>query len=185
MRYGNSIEIWKGIPGYEGLYLASNYGRIRSLGRVALSTLGKPYHKPERVLTPSKCNGYYTVSLTKDGSKVCRKVHRLVMAAFCGASDYAVDHKDNDKANNHLSNLRYCTKEQNCSLPNRKRISSSGAIGVSICKSKKNPYRASIRRNNKSYHLGCFNSIEEAESVYKEAALKHQGALPQFNQVAP
>lgn len=59
-------------------------------------------------------HGYYTVNVkTKEGHKT-KKVHRLVAECWLGYSDLQVDHIDRNKHNNHYSNLRYVTNQQNC-----------------------------------------------------------------------
>lgn len=67
-----------------------------------------------RALSPSKsANGYMKVNLCRDGRVFTKAVHRLVADAFMGPSTLQVNHKDCDKANNHLSNLEYCTPAEN------------------------------------------------------------------------
>lgn len=66
-------EIWKEIPGYEGLYEVSNYGQIRSIKR--LEKCGnKTRIRKERILKQSLRRGYLFVSLCKNGEKVKREV---------------------------------------------------------------------------------------------------------------
>ena len=68
-------EIWKDIPNYEGLYQASNLGRIRSLPRQTNNQFGKK----ERILKPRiSHNGYYRVELWKQSIRKKYFVHRLV-----------------------------------------------------------------------------------------------------------
>lgn len=60
--------------------------------------------------------GYKYIALKKPGEKSIKfLLHRLVMLTFVGEppSKMQVNHKDGDKANNHLSNLEYCTPLQN------------------------------------------------------------------------
>lgn len=109
-------EIWKDIKGYEG-YQVSNLGRVRSLDRDILIQLpnGKFYksRKKGRLLTPSKDkDGYLQISInhSKHG-----KIHRLVAMAFLpNPNNYkCVNHKDENKQNNHADNLEWCTKKYN------------------------------------------------------------------------
>lgn len=121
-------EIWKDIKGYENLYQVSNLGRVRSLwfGKIRLL---------------KECvngNGYNHVILTKDGkSKVCL-IHRLVAFAFIPNHNNLkeVNHKDEDKSNNCVDNLEWCTHLYNMNygcrnekaskkLTNRKDLSKS------------------------------------------------------------
>lgn len=96
-------EIWKDVSGYENLYKVSSHGRIFSCRR------GK-------VLKPRKTNtGYYRAHLSVNGCAKDFAVHRLVATAFLpnpGNLDQ-VNHKDENKANNHVSNLEWCNQKQN------------------------------------------------------------------------
>ena len=68
-------EVWKDIPSYEGYYMVSNKGRVKSLPRNG--TIRK-----ERIIKQKDVNGYMTVHLRKSGYSKHRKVHRLVAKAF-------------------------------------------------------------------------------------------------------
>lgn len=100
-------EIWKDIAGYEGRYQVSNQGRVRSLP-------GKNDHQKYKggvlILAKDKC-GYMAVNL----SRKSYKVHRLVAAAFINnPSGYpCVNHKDENKTNNHVENLEWCSYRYN------------------------------------------------------------------------
>ena len=93
------MEIWRDIPGYEGLYQVSNLGNVKS-------AYLKGKLKKQR-LNP---NGYFGVNLSKDGKGKNANVHSLVAQAFlnhkpCGFK-IVVDHIDDNRKNNKLSNLR-------------------------------------------------------------------------------
>ena len=111
-------EIWKPVPGYEGFYEVSSLGRIRGVDRVIIRKDGKKYTVKETILSPSKrgYDGYFDVSLRREGQQKTHKIHRLVMLAFVGEppeGKYEVDHKDGDPENNRLSNLEYVSKKEN------------------------------------------------------------------------
>ena len=113
-------EIWKDIEGYEGLYQVSNMGRVRSLK-----------YKNERILKPRKQSGYYKVLLYNNETREYL-IHRLVANAFIPNPDNLpqVNHKDEDKANNCVSNLEWCTQKYNSSYGTRgKRISLKNTNG--------------------------------------------------------
>ena len=95
-------EIWKDVVGYEGLYKVSDMGRVKS------------FHKgQEKIIVPrSNGNGYYKISLYKNKRKQDKYIHRLVFETFIGIVK-EVDHKDMNRANNILSNLRRCSRTFN------------------------------------------------------------------------
>lgn len=98
-------EIWKDIKNYEGHYQVSNLGRVKSI------KFGK-----EIILKQQQCmDGYYYVNLSKNGIAKRYYVHRLVAEAFIDNSDNlpCVNHKDENKQNNVVSNLEWCTHEYN------------------------------------------------------------------------
>ena len=104
-------EIWKDIKDYEGLYQISNLGRIKSFRR---STKFKC--PDEYILTPTVANnGYMQVTFYKDKTKHKFLVHRLVAKAFLpNPNNYPqVNHKDENRENNRVDNLEWCTAEYN------------------------------------------------------------------------
>ena len=103
-------EIWKPKKDYEGLYEVSNFGRVKSLGN------GNSNNSKERVLKPVKVKGgYLQVHLSKNGKRKMFLVHRLVAEAFIPNTDNLpfINHKDEDKTNNSVENLEWCTREYN------------------------------------------------------------------------
>jgi hypothetical protein len=106
------MEIWKDIPDYEGLYQASNLGRIKSLERIA-----KNNHKiKEKILKPqNNKNGYLSVNLYKNNKMKRKLIHRLVALTFIkNVNNYLyINHKDKNKNNNCLKNLEWCTQSYN------------------------------------------------------------------------
>ena len=100
-------EIWKDIPGYEGKYEVSNLGNVRSLN---YNRSGEP-----KLLKQGNVNGYKVVILYKDGKKKTCNVHRLVAMTFIPNPDNLpiVNHKDEDKSNNNVNNLEWCTYKYN------------------------------------------------------------------------
>lgn len=108
-------EIWKPVPGYEGYYEISNTGKVRSLTRTITDSLGKTRIYPGKILTQKNVKGYYKLQLSKDGTRKEYFVHRLLAEAFIPNPDNlpAVNHKDENKQNNNIDNLEWCTVEYN------------------------------------------------------------------------
>lgn len=94
------MEEWKDIPGYEGHYQVSNCGNVRSVKKEPVILKGD--YQP---------NGYKRVYLWMDGGKKNLLVHRLVAIAFLpNPNDYIdINHIDEDKTNNCVDNLQWCS----------------------------------------------------------------------------
>lgn len=108
-------EIWKDIPGFEGLYQASNIGNIKSVERTVM--FGKNQRTVKQaILHPfKKDNGYLVVKLYKDHKQYTVYVHRIIAMIYCDgySEEMDVNHKDGIKDNNIYSNLEWCTRAEN------------------------------------------------------------------------
>lgn len=102
-------EIYKEIPGYEGLYKISNYGNIYSIQKEQLL-------KPQ----PSHHN-YQRIQLHKNGSHKSFAVHRLVAEAFVdNPNNYnEINHKNEITSDNYYKNLEWCSHDYNIHYGNR------------------------------------------------------------------
>ena len=101
-------EIWRDIKRYEGRYRVSNLGRVKSLN---YSNTGK-----EGILNAEdNGKGYLRVKLWKDGKVEKCRINRLVAQAFLPNPDNLpeVNHKDEDKTNNRVDNLEWCSRQYN------------------------------------------------------------------------
>ena len=101
------IEEFRVVPGYEGLYEVSNLGKVRRNGKI---------------LKPSKNNwGYLRVNLYKNGIMKSAYIHRLVAQTFLPNPQNLpmINHKDEDKTNNSIDNLEWCTAGYNNSYGTR------------------------------------------------------------------
>lgn len=101
-------EKWRDIPGFEGKYQASSYGRIRSLS----------YNRTKQIKLLSICPnraGYYLVPLQVNNKSKRILVHRLIALTFIPNEDNKpqVNHIDGDKSNNRLDNLEWVTGSEN------------------------------------------------------------------------
>ena len=95
------FEEWKEITDYPN-YEISNTGQVRN-------------KKFGRTLVPRRCNGYHVVHLCKNGTKTNAKIARLVAQAFIPNPENlpCVNHRDEIRNNDHVSNLEWCTKKYN------------------------------------------------------------------------
>lgn len=149
-------EIWKTIPDYQD-YQVSNLGNLKSL----------KFNKEKKIKQSIGSSGYYLVSLSKKGIVKKIQTHQLIAIAFlnhkpCGYK-LVVDHIDNNKLNNNVSNLRIVTNRENTS---RKNIGSSKYIGVFWCNTYKK-WQSRIRINGDSKHLGYYKTEYDAHLAYK------------------
>lgn len=123
-------EIWKDVIGYEGQYQVSNKGNVRSLDRI--DNIGRKQRG--RTLKPSNNkDGYLHVGLSKNGTSKHKLIHRLVAEAFIpNPNNYPeINHIDEDKVNNNVKNIEWCTREYNLNFGTaRKRGSSKTCIPV-------------------------------------------------------
>lgn len=110
-----TVEVWKDIEGYEGLYQVSSFGRVKSMARITSSPSGRWRPLKERIMSQKISNeGYYVIGFSKNSERSMPNVHKLVANAFIpnpNAKD-TVNHKDGDKLNNHVSNLEWATRHE-------------------------------------------------------------------------
>ena len=160
---GVTEEIFIDIKGYEGHYQISNKGRIKSFNRNA-----------ENIIKSSidKTKGYYRVCLYNSGKRKSFYIHQLVAIAFLGhipnGNSLVVDHINNDKANNELSNLQVISSRENSSKDKWRHNPSSLYPGVYYSLTKKK-WASSISVNGTPFHLGYFNIESIAGQEYSNA----------------
>ena len=123
-------EIWKNVVIKGEVY--DNY-KVSNLGRlINLNYRGTGKNK---LLKPSKnTNGYLQVFLRKDGKRKMFLVHRLVVETFLPNPDGLpeVNHKDEDKTNNSVENLEWCTHEYNTNYGTRTEKTSKPVLQLSL-----------------------------------------------------
>ena len=140
-------------------YEVSSWGNVRN-------------RKTGRILKQCvNSHGYYCVDIY--GSK---RVHRLVASAFLNNPENkkCIDHKNRDKSNNNIINLRYASNIENGQNKSKHKNNTSGVSGIYWNKNC-NKWRVQIVVNKKSLHLGYFVNFDEAIKVRKEAEIKYFG----------
>ena len=140
------MEVWKDIIGYEGLYQISNLGNIKSYPK-------KYQHCDTVILNPSTNQyGYKYVCLYKNGKCKNYLIHRLVAMNFIPNPDNLpqINHKDENKINNCVNNLEWCSNEYNAAYGTRN-IRNSITQGTKISQyDKHNNYIASYHSINQA-----------------------------------
>ena len=107
--------------------------------------------------------GYLQVCLWKDRKVKCMRVHRLIALHYIPNPENKpeVDHFDNNRQNNNISNLRWVSRSEN----NRNR-KTYGAIPFKGVYKKGNRFVAMISINGKKKHIGYYDTAEEASEAF-------------------
>ena len=154
-------EVYKKIDGYEN-YEVSNLGNVKNT-------------KTNRILKPGKdTNGYYFIGLSKNNIRKTFLIHRLIAYAFIPNPENLreIDHINQDKANNSITNLRWVSRSNNCRNKTKKQNSSSKFMGVGFDK-RAGKYVAQITINNKVKHIGYYEKEEEASLAFDNFVKQH------------
>lgn len=161
-------EIWKPIQ-YDG-YEISNFGMVKSYKYDKINgKIMKPYRTTK---------GYLQIDLQLDGRKrqnrVHLAVHRLVAQAFIPNPDNLpeVNHKDEDKTNNHVDNLEWCTTEYNCNYGNH---------GENIAKKTRMSIYSIDENGNVEYFDGVREAIRTLSNGKKNSSAQISNVLDKPN----
>lgn len=153
-------EVWKDIEGFDN-YQVSNLGRVINI-------------KKRLVMKqrPTKA-GYLQVRLYKDGIPSYLFVHRLVCKHFLSTWDpeLQVDHIDEDKTNNNVTNLRMVTQHENTKLRNKK-------LGPRGVRQRRGKWEASIKFEGKRIHIGVYDSEDFAHFAFYQKFKELHGEAP-------
>ena len=154
-------EVWKVIEEYPK-YQISNFGNVKgALGRVLKGRQTK--------------SGHLAVQIS-GGNK---EIHRLIARGFLPNPEglSCVDHIDCNPTNNMVSNLRWCSKSQN-GMNRLKHINNT--TGYKGVRKNKNKFQSEITSSGKRFHLGTFNTAEEAFEAYKLKAIELHGVFAKY-----
>ena len=124
-------EEFKDIPNMEGFYMASNFGRIVSLGRFVNVKNGSVKWNNPRILKQNIYGKYKRVCISIKNEKKYYSVHRLVVTTFIPnhLNKPQIDHIDGNKFNHKVLNLRWCTAKENMQNPITKEVNSKSRTG--------------------------------------------------------
>lgn len=144
----------KPVKGYEGYYEVDMYGNVYSVERtVRVNDNGREYDKPvkERKMKQSNhSKGYKIVPLTKDGVTKSHYVHRIVAEAYID-NPYNlpfINHKDENKTNNFVGNLEWCTEQYNSTYGNARKKQADALRGRPLSEE----HKEKIRQGNIGKH---------------------------------
>lgn len=109
---------WKDVVGYEGYYMVSSCGEVKSVDReIKHGGSGKKaIRKGSMKNKTENSDGYYAVNLCKYGKTKSFRLHRLVALSFLKNDEVnknEVNHIDGNRKNNHFSNLEWVTHGEN------------------------------------------------------------------------
>lgn len=129
--------IWKDVPGYEGHYQACTDGNVRSVTKTVRTKGDSTAVKHGKVLAQtSRKKGYLCVGLSKNGQSKVIETQRIIALTFLSNPDNlpCVNHKDEDKTNNDVNNLEWCTYKYNNEYGNRRKKVSEARINGKMSK---------------------------------------------------
>jgi hypothetical protein len=158
-------EVWKDIPGFEGVYQVSSWGNVRRLLNI----------KQRKTRS-----GYPSIKLQFGKKTLDRPIHILMADIFLQKEDYheVVNHKDGNINNNKIENLEWVNQRENVTHSYRYKAKLSKYTGVRIrrynVKDKVYVYiNSEITVNGKKINLGNFKTEIEAHEAYINALKLH------------
>jgi len=151
-------EIWKEYTGeveaFRGHIMVSTYGRVlRQYDRWPYALVLKP---------PLDADGYPILTISINGKKYTKKVHRLIAETFCPNPENKpeVDHINAIRNDNRAENLRWVTKSENSRNPHHIKLISELLSGNS------NPKKPVFAENKDGKRIE-FDSINDLKNYFK------------------
>jgi hypothetical protein len=162
-----NIETWKDVSGFEGYYQISDTGLVKSI---------RNYHRSSDIILKQDIDrdGYSLVCLSKNSKKKNYRIHRLVWDAFGkgerNGKKIIIDHIDENKGNNNISNLQLLTTRDNVTKYFKTQTRKYNLpVGV---RNHGKKYQTTIWANGKHKALGTFPTIEIASQIYEQEKLR-------------
>ena len=159
-------EVWKDIKGYEGQYQVSNKGNIYSVDRK--DSQGKKCGG--RMLRPGcHIDGYLQVNLYKNGIAKRKPIHRLVAEAFIPNTNGfpQVNHRDEDKVNNNVENLEWCTSKYNNNHGTRIERTSKKIRAVNVKNGEVFTFSSTVEARRNGYNSGAVS--QACRGIYRNS----------------
>jgi len=152
----DNLEIWGKIDGWDGVYMVSNFGKVKSIPRYIPCKNGANRLTKESILKQQVDKfGYCRIGLHKNHKMKLCVVHRLVAKAFLPNPENkpCVNHINGNPSDNQIGNLEWCTYKENSTHAFKvlKRKVSGSALGISWPENKKGT-------NHHRYNAGCPNA---------------------------
>lgn len=150
--------VWKSYPDYPFIQ-ANQFGEIRTVDRTITDKNGVKRFVKGRVLKQCKVRGgYLQVHTRVNGKSIYLLVHRVVAICFLPNPDNLpeINHKDNNRVNNNVSNLEFCTREYNIAYKEKYGRSAAEALG-----------RPVVAVDQKTFEVLHFESQHEAARQLK------------------
>lgn len=179
-------EIWRFIPGYEAMYMASNLGRIKGVYRESIAMFNGTSsirHTQNKIIRQiiNRC-GYLNARLSVNGVVSSIGIHRAVCLAFKPNPENkrTVNHIDGSKINNKLENLEWNTHTENHLHAYRTGLKVGSMLGKKgkDCRSSKEVYQYTREGEFISYYESGMIAAEKTGLCFKKISLVALGQRP-------
>lgn len=170
------IEIWKDIKEYENFYQISNLGNVKSLERIVCSEKWGSQKVKEKILKNcTGTGGYLKICLNKNGKTKNFDIHRLVALSFLDneLKLKCINHKDENKKNNNVSNLEWCTHKYNNEYNGR-------SIRVAETQRGKKREKISGRKNSRYKEFVFYETFSTTRESFKKKCIKNCVDIKEF-----
>lgn len=169
--------MWYDLKNYSGVYQINEEGQVKSVNRTVVYNDGRIRQFPGKLLQPNQgTNGYLYVNLSVSGTHKTQYIHRLMAETFLGEPDgnKEVDHINENKLDNRLSNLRWIDRHTNASRSTKGRHKDN-SMG-------KNPKAKRIICTTTGESFGCIKEFANKYGInYSTIRAKIREGVREFN----